>query len=67
MVEDLFYNVPQRQKAFKSPSEEYAKILNMVGCYAIYCSGVAFSCKKYGDAAMGIAVAPQASTCDRIR
>ena len=66
-VEDLFYNVPQRQKAFRSSSEEYAKILDVVGRYAIHCSGVAFSCKKYGDSSMGIAVSAGASTVDRIR
>lgn len=30
-VEDLFYNVATRRKAFKSPGEEYAKILEVVG------------------------------------
>ena len=39
----------------------------MVGRYAIHCSGVAFSCKKHGDAAMGISVASNATTIDRIR
>ena len=45
-VEDLFYNVPSRRRAFRNPSDEYAKILDVVGRYAIHCSGVAFSCKK---------------------
>ncbi|KAI6074841.1 DNA mismatch repair protein Mlh1 [Aix galericulata] len=31
MVEDLFYNVNTRRKALKNPSEEYAKILEVVG------------------------------------
>jgi DNA mismatch repair protein MLH1 len=66
-VEDLFYNVPQRRKAFKAPSEEYAKILDVVGRYAIHRTGVAFSCKKFGDASASIAVSPAASTVDRIR
>ena len=42
-VEDLFYNVPNRRRAFRSPSEEYAKILDVVGRYAVHCTGVAFS------------------------
>lgn len=45
-VEDLFYNVPSRRRAFRSPNDEYTKILDIVGRYAIHCKGVAFSCKK---------------------
>ena len=63
----MFYNVLSRQKAFKSPSEEYAKILDVVGRYAIHCSGVAFSCKKHGESAMGISTPSNASTVDSIR
>lgn len=66
-VEDLFYNVPSRQKAFKSPSEEYAKILDVVGRYAIHCTGVAFSCKKHGESAIGISTPSNASTAESIR
>ncbi|KAF2739070.1 DNA mismatch repair protein mutL [Polyplosphaeria fusca] len=67
-VEDLFYNVPSRRRAFRSASEEYAKILDQVGRYAVHCSGVSFSCRKHGDAAgSGISVAATANTVDRIR
>ena len=66
-VEDLFYNVLSRQKAFRSPSEEYAKILDVIGRYAVHCTGVAFSCKKHGDSAMGISTPSNASTVDCIR
>ncbi|KAL9102962.1 MAG: hypothetical protein Q9163_001949 [Psora crenata] len=66
-VEDLFYNVPSRQRAFRSPSEEYAKILDVVGRYAVHCTGVAFSCKKHGDSAMGISTPSNASTVGTIR
>lgn len=45
-VEDLFYNMPNRLRAFRSPSDEYQKILDVVGRYAVHCEGVAFSCKK---------------------
>uniref|UniRef100_A0ABI7WT94 DNA mismatch repair protein S5 domain-containing protein n=1 Tax=Felis catus TaxID=9685 RepID=A0ABI7WT94_FELCA len=31
MVEDLFYNISTRRKALKNPSEEYGKILEVVG------------------------------------
>ncbi|KAI9732373.1 MAG: DNA mismatch repair protein [Cirrosporium novae-zelandiae] len=66
-VEDLFYNVPTRRRAFRSSSEEYAKILDLVGRYAIHCSGVAFSCKKHGDSNMGISTQSHAKIIDRIR
>ena len=66
-VEDLFYNIPNRRRAFRSPSDEYNKILNILGRYAVHCAGVSFSCKKHGDASMGISVAASASIIDRIR
>jgi DNA mismatch repair protein MLH1 len=66
-VEDLFYNIPTRRRAFRSASEEYAKILDVVGRYAVHCSGVAFSTKKHGDAGSGISVQASASTVDRIK
>ncbi|KAJ5226985.1 uncharacterized protein N7469_006991 [Penicillium citrinum] len=66
-VEDLFYNVPTRRRAFRSSSEEYAKILDVVGRYAVHCSGVAFSCRKHGDSGVGISTPSGATTGDRIR
>lgn len=66
-VEDLFYNVPTRRRAFRSPSDEYNKIIDMVGRYAIHCSNVAFSCKKHGESTTSIAVQANASCLDRIR
>ncbi|OAX79017.1 hypothetical protein ACJ72_06669 [Emergomyces africanus] len=66
-VEDLFYNVPTRRRAFRSSSEEYAKILDIVGRYAVHCSGVAFSCKKHGDSGVSISTSTNSTTVDRIR
>ncbi|KAL2133907.1 hypothetical protein VTI74DRAFT_1472 [Chaetomium olivicolor] len=66
-VEDLFYNVPTRRRAFRSASDEYNKIIDMVGRYAIHCSNVAFSCKKHGESSTSIAVQTNASCLDRIR
>ncbi|KAL4750306.1 hypothetical protein BDW72DRAFT_213532 [Aspergillus terricola var. indicus] len=66
-VEDLFYNVPTRRRAFRSASEEYAKILDVVGRYAVHCSGVSFSCRKHGDAGVSISTAVALNTVDRIR
>ncbi|CAG8973737.1 hypothetical protein HYALB_00007685 [Hymenoscyphus albidus] len=66
-VEDLFYNVPTRRRAFRSASEEYNKILDVVGRYAIHCDGVAFSCKKHGESGTTISTQSTSSTTDRIR
>ena len=66
-VEDLFYNIPNRRRAFRSSSEEYAKILDVVTRYAVHCSEVAFSIKKHGESGAGFSVAPAASKLDRIR
>lgn len=66
-VEDLFYNVPSRRRAFRSPSEEYAKILDVVTRYAVHCSHVAFSIKKHGESGTGFSVPVAATTQDRIK
>lgn len=66
-VEDLFYNVPTRRRAFRSASDEYNKIIDMVGRYAIHCSHVAFSCKKQGESSTSISVPATASVVDRVR
>lgn len=66
-VEDLFYNVPSRRKSFRSASEEYAKILEVVTKYAVHCSHVAFSIKKHGESGAGFSVAAAATKEDRIK
>lgn len=48
-VEDLFYNVSTRRKALKSPSEEHARIVEVISRYAIHNSGISFSVKKVGE------------------
>ncbi|TDZ47235.1 DNA mismatch repair protein MLH1 [Colletotrichum trifolii] len=66
-VEDMFYNIPTRRRAFRSSAEEYNKIIDIVGRYAIHCNGVAFSCKKQGESGTSVSVQASASEVDRIR
>ncbi|KAL2429832.1 DNA mismatch repair protein MLH1 [Exophiala dermatitidis] len=66
-VEDLFYNIPNRRRAFRSPSEEYAKILDVVTRYAVHREGIAFSVKKHGESGAGFSVAAAAAKVDRIK
>ena len=59
--------MPTRRRAFRSSSEEYAKILDIIGKYSIHCKGVAFSCKKHGEAGTSLNVQSHLSMVDRIR
>jgi DNA mismatch repair protein MLH1 len=66
-VENLFYNVPARLRALSGKSEEFTKIVDVIGRYAIHCSGIAFSCKKSGETHPSFTVQRDASTLERIR
>lgn len=66
-VEDLFFNIPTRRRAFRSPADEFNKIIDMVGRYAIHCNGVGFTCKKAGESSTSLSVQAQATVIDRIR
>lgn len=66
-VEDLFYNIPNRRRAFRSSGEEHAKILDVVTRYAVHREGVSFSIKKHGEAGASFSVTAAASKIDRIK
>ncbi|KAI2528799.1 mutL-like 1 [Homo sapiens] len=66
-VEDLFYNIATRRKALKNPSEEYGKILEVVGRYSVHNAGISFSVKKQGETVADVRTLPNASTVDNIR
>uniref|UniRef100_H2ZDT7 DNA mismatch repair protein S5 domain-containing protein n=1 Tax=Ciona savignyi TaxID=51511 RepID=H2ZDT7_CIOSA len=61
-VEDLFYNVPTRRKAFKSASEEHQKIADVMTrfVYALHNSGKSFTLRKMDqDVSAGVSVRTQ--------
>jgi len=66
-VENLFYNVAARRKAFKNPSEEYGRILDVVSRYAVHKIRASFSYKKHGDNRADIHTVASPSHTDAIR
>lgn len=66
-VEDLFYNIPSRLRALRSPGEEFNKILDVVGRYGINSENIGFSCKKFGDSQLALMVKSTLGIKDRIR
>ncbi|KAF8548260.1 DNA mismatch repair protein MutL [Imleria badia] len=58
VIEDMFYSTPTRLSALRSPSEEYARILDVVTKYAVHNSKVAFLCKKAGSVTPELSTSP---------
>ncbi|GBG72174.1 hypothetical protein CBR_g11107 [Chara braunii] len=67
LVENLFYNSATRKRAFKNPSEEYARMLDVITRYAIQKNNVGFSCKKFGESRADVHTVPTVSRIDTIR
>ncbi|KAK4068529.1 uncharacterized protein Triagg1_7177 [Trichoderma aggressivum f. europaeum] len=65
-VEDLFFNVPTRRRAFRNYADEFHKIIDMTWRYAIHCKGVGFSCRKFGELPT-ISVKAEQTVEERIR
>ncbi|CCF56780.1 hypothetical protein KAFR_0B04840 [Kazachstania africana CBS 2517] len=67
LIEDLFYNIPSRLRSLKSPSEEYNKILDVIGRYAIHSQNIGFSLKKFGDSQFHLMLRSNLTITERIR
>lgn len=48
-IEDLFYTMPQRRQALKSPAEEFQKISDVLAKYAVHNPQVGFVLRKQGE------------------
>ncbi|CAO3642255.1 unnamed protein product [Cunninghamella blakesleeana] len=66
-AEELFYNTTLRRNAFKSTSEEYNRILDIVHRYAIHNANVGFTCKKQGSMKADVQTTSTSNTIDTIR
>lgn len=66
LVDDLFYNYPLR-KTSMSPSEEYARIYDVVTRYALHFAGVAFNLKKLGENKADVSTKRTNTVRDNIR
>ncbi|XP_068915087.1 DNA mismatch repair protein Mlh1 [Tenebrio molitor] len=65
-VEDLFFNMSVRKKALRSPAEEYQKISEVVGKYAVHNSKVGFALRK-STANNDIRTPPDSNHVENIR
>lgn len=52
IVEDLFFNAPQRRQIFKSASEEFQRVSDVVAKYAVHNANVGICLKKMGENAV---------------
>jgi len=66
-VEDLFYNVTVRRKAFKSPNEEHLKITDMISKYSIHNPKISFTFKKFGENIADVRTQPNSTVLNNIK
>ncbi|KAK8378680.1 hypothetical protein O3P69_009408 [Scylla paramamosain] len=64
---DLFYNVPVRRKALRSPAEEHGRVFEVVSRYAIHNANVGFTLRKQGQQNVEFRTPPHSTPCDNIR
>lgn len=65
-VEDLFYNVPQRKQFYKSASEEFQRVLDVISKYSIHNAAIGFSLRKLGEN-ISLRTPPNSTTIENIR
>jgi DNA mismatch repair protein MLH1 len=68
-VEDLFYNMLTRKQAFKSPNEEYQRILDVATRYSVLYgdSNISFTCKRHGQTVPDLHTLHNSSSYENIK
>ncbi|KAG5513870.1 hypothetical protein PMAC_000492 [Pneumocystis sp. 'macacae'] len=67
VIKDLFYNIPSRLKSFRSPNDEYIRILDIIYRYAVHCERIGFSCKNYGEIIPSITTSSKSTVIENIK
>ncbi|GAB6026799.1 DNA mismatch repair protein [Chamberlinius hualienensis] len=67
LVEDLYYNVPIRRRAFQNCSTEYTRIVDVVIRYAIHNPSIGFTVKKHGETVSDVKTTSNSSTVENIK
>jgi len=63
----LFFNVPARKNALKSPSDEHNRIIEVVTRFAVHHASVGFSLKKLNQNGADVKTSPNSTSVDNIR
>ncbi|KMY92223.1 DNA mismatch repair protein Mlh1 isoform X1 [Drosophila simulans] len=66
-IEDLFYNMPQRRQALRSPAEEFQRLSEVLARYAVHNPSVGFTLRKQGDAQPALRTPVASSRSENIR
>ncbi|KAH8254856.1 hypothetical protein KR032_012486 [Drosophila birchii] len=66
-IEDLFYNMPQRRQALRSPAEEFQRLSEVLARYAVHNPRVGFTLRKQGEAQPALRTPASSSRAENIR
>ncbi|XP_016957723.1 DNA mismatch repair protein Mlh1 [Drosophila biarmipes] len=66
-IEDLFYNMPQRRQALRSPAEEFQRLSDVLARYAVHNPHVGFTLRKQGEAQPALRTPVASSRSENIR
>ncbi|XP_017061507.1 DNA mismatch repair protein Mlh1 [Drosophila ficusphila] len=66
-IEDLFYNMPQRRQALRSPAEEFQRLSEVLTRYAVHNPKVGFTLRKQGEAQPALRTPVGSSRAENIR